>query len=143
MLPIHDNDNYVLELLRNGVRGYLLKDVEPDILLKAIRVVHAGKVFVHSKLADRLFHGLDESADINEAVRKLWLESQSERLTAREIEVVACIVKGLDNQSIAQALCISEKTVKNHLTHIFNKLNVRNRTQTLIYALQHKLMTLG
>ena len=143
VLTIHDNDNYVLELLRNGARGYLLKDVDPDVLLRAIHVVHAGKVFVHQQLANHLFHGLNESADINEAAHELWLESQPERLTAREIEVVACIVKGLDNQSIAQALCISEKTVKNHLTHIFNKLNVRNRTQTLIYALQHKLMTLG
>ena len=116
VLTIHDSDNYVLELLKNGVLGYLLKDVEPSMLIKAIHVVNEGNAFVYPSLA--------------------------ERLTSREMDVLSCIAKGFSNQDIAQALFVSEKTVKNHLTNIFRKLNVNDRTQALIYVLKHKIMTL-
>ena len=128
VLTIHDSDNYVLELLKNGVLGYLLKDVEPSMLIKAIHVVNEGNAFVYPSLAERLFGGV--------------AESRSERLTSREMDVLSCIAKGFSNQDIAQALFVSEKTVKNHLTNIFRKLNVNDRTQALIYVLKHKIMTL-
>ncbi len=142
VLTIHDSDNYVLELLKNGALGYLLKDVEPTMLIKAIHVVNEGNAFVYPKLAERIFGGLSESDDVNEKAREMWRESRSERLTAREMDVLSCIAKGFSNQDIAQALFVSEKTVKNHLTNIFRKLNVNDRTQALIYVLKHKIMTL-
>ena len=142
VLTIHDSDNYVLELLKNGALGYLLKDVEPTMLIKAIHVVNEGNAFVYPKLAERIFGGLSESDDVNEKAREMWRESRSDRLTAREMDVLSCIAKGFSNQDIAQALFVSEKTVKNHLTNIFRKLNVNDRTQALIYVLKHKIMTL-
>ena len=142
VLTIHDSDNYVLELLKNGALGYLLKDVEPAMLIKAIHVVNEGNAFVYPKLAERLFGGINEAEDLNEKAREMWRESRSERLTAREMDVLSCIAKGFSNQDIAQALFVSEKTVKNHLTNIFRKLNVNDRTQALIYVLKHKIMTL-
>ena len=115
-LTIHDSDNYVLEMLKNGALGYLLKDVEPSVLIKAIHVVNEGNTFVYPKLA--------------------------ERLTSREMDVLECIAKGFSNQDIAQALCVSEKTVKNHLTNICRKLNVNDRTQALVDVLKHKIISL-
>lgn len=142
VLTIHDSDNYVLELLKNGVLGYLLKDVEPTMLIKAIHVVNEGNAFVYPRLAERLFGGLQAGDDVNEKAREMWKESRSERLTSREMDVLACIAKGFSNQDIAGALFVSEKTVKNHLTNIFRKLNVNDRTQALIYVLKHKIVTL-
>ena len=142
VLTIHDSDNYVLELLKNDVLGYLLKDVEPTMLIKAIHVVNEGNAFVYPRLAERLFGGLQAGDDVNEKAREMWKESRSERLTSREMDVLACIAKGFSNQDIAEALFVSEKTVKNHLTNIFRKLNVNDRTQALIYVLKHKIVTL-
>ena len=142
VLTIHDSDNYVLELLKNGALGYLLKDVEPTMLIKAIHVVNEGNAFVYPKLAERIFGSLEANDDVNEKAREMWRESRSERLTSREMDVLSCIAKGFSNQDIAQALFVSEKTVKNHLTNIFRKLSVNDRTQALIYVLKHKIMTL-
>ena len=141
-LTIHDSDNYVLEMLKNGALGYLLKDVEPSVLIKAIHVVNEGNTFVYPKLAARLFGGVGEDEDLTEKAREMWKESRSERLTSREMDVLECIAKGFSNQDIAQALCVSEKTVKNHLTNIFRKLNVNDRTQALVYVLKHKIISL-
>ncbi len=142
ILTIHDNDNYVLETLKNGVLGYLVKDVEPDMLIKAIHVVNEGSCYVYPSLADRIFGVTGDEEDLNERAREMWSEGRGERLTAREMDVLSCIAKGFSNQDIAQALFVSEKTVKNHLTNIFRKLNVNDRTQALIYVLKHKMMSL-
>lgn len=141
-LTIHDSDNYVLELLKNGALGYLLKDVEPTVLIKAIHVVYKGNAYVYPELADRLFGGISEPEDVNEKAREMWNEGRSERLTNRELDVLACVAKGCNNQDIANELHVSEKTIKNHLTNIFRKLNVNDRTQALVYVLKNRIITL-
>ena len=141
-LTVHDSDRYVLEMLRNGALGYILKDVEPTMLIKAIHVVANGGTFVYPKLAERIFGGLSDGADVKAKAREMWRDGRGDRLTAREIDVLACIAKGFSNQDIAKALFVSEKTVKNHLTNIFRKLNVNDRTQALIYVLKHKIVSL-
>ena len=105
-------------------------------------MVAGGDAFVYPKLAERIFGGLIEGEDVNAKAREMWREGRAERLTPRELDVLSCIAKGFSNQDIAQALFVSEKTVKNHLTNIFRKLNVNDRTQALIYVLKHKIMTL-
>lgn len=141
-LTIHDSDKYVIEMLKSGVAGYLLKDVEPGILIKAIHVVAEGGTYVYPKLSERIFGGISEEDDLTLKARELWREGRPTRLTSREMDVLSCIAKGFSNQDIAQALFVSEKTVKNHLTNIFKKLHVNDRTQALIYVLKHKIMTL-
>ena len=141
-LTIHDSDNYVLELLKNGALGYLLKDVEPAVLIKAIHVVYDGNAFVYPELAERLFGGISQPEDVNEKAKEMWNEGRSERLTARELDVLACVAKGFSNQDIAEELHVSEKTIKNHLTNIFRKLNVNDRTQALVYVLRNRIITL-
>lgn len=141
-LTIHDSDNYVLEMLKNGALGYLMKDVEPDVLVKAIHTVHEGNAFVYPQLAERLFGSLRETDDVEQMAKEMWNEGRRERLTAREMDVLQCIAKGFSNQDIGKALDLSEKTVKNHLTSIFHKLKVNDRTQALIYVLKNKIITL-
>ena len=141
-LTVHDSDRYVLEMLRNGALGYILKDVEPTMLIKAIHVVANGGTFIYPKLAERIFGGLSDGADVKAKAREMWRDGRGDRLTAREMDVLACIAKGFSNQDIAKALFVSEKTVKNHLTNIFRKLNVNDRTQALIYVLKHKIVSL-
>ena len=77
VLTIHDSDKYVLELLKNGVLGYLLKDVEPSMLIKAIHVVNEGEAFVYPSLAERLFGGIAENEDITERARTMWREGRA------------------------------------------------------------------
>lgn len=141
-LTIHDSDNYVLELLKNGALGYLLKDVEPAVLVKAIHVVNDGNAFVYPMLAERLFGSVAISDNVESKAKEILDESRGERLTAREMDVLECIAKGFSNNDISKALGLSEKTVKNHLTSIFHKLKVNDRTQALVYVLKNKIISL-
>ena len=133
-LTIHDSDNYVLELLKN--------DVEPNVLIKAIHMVNEGNPFVYPKLAERLFGSSAVCGDVSRMAKEIWDESRGERLTPREMDVLGCIAKGLSNQDIGKALGLSEKTVKNHLTSVFHKLKVNDRTQALVYVLKNKIVSL-
>lgn len=141
-LTIHDSDNYVLEMLKNGAMGYLLKDVEPQVLVRAIHVVYEGNAFIYPQLSERLFGEVPEGEDFGTLAREMWDAGNKERITAREMDVLKCMVKGYSNQDIANALGISEKTVKNHLSGLFHKLKVKDRTQALIYVLKNKIISL-
>ena len=141
-LTIHDGDNYVLEMLRNGALGYLLKDVEPATLVRAIHVVNEGKPFIYPTLAERLFGSVHPQGDLEQKAKDLLTETRGERLTAREMDVVGCIAKGYNNADIGKALGVSEKTVKNHMTSIFHKLHVNDRTQALVYVLKNNIISL-
>ena len=138
VLTIHDGDNYIMEVLQHGTLGYILKDVEPEVLIHAIHVVNNGNAFVYPKIADRLF-GAQEN--IIENISR-YKNHHPKGLTAREMEVLGCITQGFSNQEIADSLCVSEKTVKNHLTNIFKKLKVTDRTQALVYVLKNKILSI-
>jgi DNA-binding NarL/FixJ family response regulator len=117
------DDEKLQPAVRAGAAGYLLKDVEPQQLVEAIRTVHAGGALLHPKVASRL---LEEMA--------------SDPLTPREREVLALIGRGMANKVIARELSLSEKTVKAHVSSILAKLGVSDRTQAALYAVRAGLV---
>jgi DNA-binding NarL/FixJ family response regulator len=139
ILTIHDDENYVLEVIKAGAAGYLLKDIEPGMLMKAIRTVQEGESFIYPTLAKRLFGQISKTDEKKDQVSYRRSEA---RLTEREVEVLHLISRGMSNQEIAHKLYLSEKTVKNHLTNVFRKINVTDRTQAVLYAIKHKIVAL-
>lgn len=142
VLTMHDDESYVLEVVKAGAVGYLLKDVEPGMLVKAIRTVYLGESFIYPTLAKRLFTELNKQDNKKTDIGKSLAGNKEERLTYREVEVLQLICQGMSNQEIAQKLFLSEKTVKNHLTNIFRKIDVSDRTQAALYALKNKIVIL-
>ena len=143
VLSAYDNDTYLLEFLKEGAQGFLCKDVEPQLLVRAIRAVYGGQPYIQPRLAQRLFGGQQNlPLDVRTWAQERWEATREERLTAREHDVLIGIARGLSNQDIGRVLDLSEKTVKNHLTSIFRKLHVNDRTQALICALKHHIIDL-
>ena len=132
ILTVADDDD-MLEVIRAGASGYLLKDVEPGELLKAIHTVYEGRPAFHPIVTSRL---LGEYNRLSMPVRK---DDEISMLTEREKEVLSLIAQGESNKNIAHKLFISEKTVKNHITSIFRKLKVEDRTQAAIFAIKRSV----
>lgn len=126
----------VAQVIRAGISGYVLKDVEPGELIEAIISASEGKSVIHPTIASKL---IGEFNRLSEAIAH---PTGLERLTPREREVLQLIARGYPNREIARALYISEKTAKNHITSIFRKLNIQDRTQAAILAIKHKLVEL-
>jgi NarL family two-component system response regulator LiaR len=127
-------DDQVFPAIKAGASGYLLKDSSPQDLLHAIREVHRGESFLAPAIARRLIQEINRPGDLPQA---------SDPLTARELEVLDLISKGLSNQEIADRLVISERTVRNHVGNILGKLHLANRTQAALYALEKGLVKKG
>lgn len=142
ILTINDDETYVKEIVGAGADGYLLKDIEPSMLVKAIRIVYEGGSFIYPTLAKKLFDELSNREAIKHESAERLYQRKEERLTYREVEVLQLVAQGLSNQEIAQKLFLSEKTVKNHLTNIFRKISVADRTQAVLYAIKHKIVVL-
>ena len=138
-LTIHDDENYMMKMIQSGAAGYLLKDVEPSMMVQAIRRVHAGESFVEPSLTAKLFLGITDREAQKPAPQAPGM-SESDKLSAREIEVLRLIGRGMSNAEIARELYLSEKTVKNHLTNIFRKIQVSDRTQAVLFAIKHKIV---
>lgn len=142
ILTIHDDEYYVLEVIKAGASGYLLKDVEASMLIEAIRVVHAGESFIYPTLAKKLFSQISRLENEQTGEHSAPRRRNEGRLTYREAEVLQLMAQGLSNHELAARLFLSEKTVKNHLTNIFRKIHVTDRTQAVIYAIKHKIVTI-
>ncbi len=126
ILTIHNEVEYLLKAIEIGVDGYVLKDSELSVLRKAIFSINDGNTYIQPSLAPLLKQKLQEPADLND-----------DGLTKREIEVLKLIAQGLYNKEIADTLSISEKTVKNHVSNIFRKINVSDRTQAAVFAIKN------
>ncbi|MBW4535578.1 MAG: response regulator transcription factor [Pleurocapsa minor HA4230-MV1] len=124
-----DEDDYIAHSIKAGAKGYLLKDMPVEELAQAIRLVARGYSQMGPGLMEKMFDGIvsDRSQTKSESPELL-------ELTAREIDVLNLIGTGCTNREIAQQLYIAEGTVKSHVTHILNRLNLRNRAQIAIYA---------
>ncbi len=136
-LTIHDQEEYLLEFIRAGAMAYLLKDVSPGQLVETIRGVARGESYIPPRLMAGVFQEIKRISN-----RQQLLGKDGEPLTIREIEVLKHVAMGDSNRTIARKLYISEKTVKNHLYRIFQKLEVEDRTQAALYALKNKIVNL-
>jgi len=123
-------DEEVVEMVKAGVSAYVLKDVAGAELVDTIHRVMQGEVVIHPRVANRLVRELARNDKKNEDTR----------LTKREKDVLLLLVRGHSNKDMADVMFISEKTVKNHLTSIFKKLGVKDRTQAAVYALKHRII---
>lgn len=132
VLTSFTEDEKVFSAIKAGAVGYLLKDISPPDLAKAIQAVHSGETHLHPEITKKL---------MNQFVSpKSDIEITPNELTPREMEVLQWIAQGLSNKELAKELTISEKTVKTHLSSIFSKLHLSDRTQAAIYALKHNLV---
>lgn len=146
VLTIHDDDEYIIELVNAGAKGYMLKDVDPARLVEAIRRVHQGESFIPVNLMTKVFQEIQRRSIARSGPAPSAASPSSsqpgeyEPLTERELEILQQIVDGHSNREIATALFISEKTVKNHITNILRKLNLSDRTQAAVFAIRHGLV---
>lgn len=143
MLTTFDDDEYVMKALHAGARGYLLKDIPPSDLAQAIRLVHAGIYQLDAAIAGKLIGSTlihTESTAARGKAEPDVTTLSPPPLTAREVEVLRLIASGATNREIAVQLMVSEGTIKNHISNILNRLDVRDRTQAALYARDHHLI---
>ena len=124
-----DEDDYIAHSIKAGAKGYLLKDMPVEELAQAIRLVYRGYTQMGPGLMEKMLDGMtSDTKDTDSQLPELA------ELTPREVEVLNLIGTGCTNREIAKKLYIAEGTVKSHVTHILNRLNLRNRSQIAIYA---------
>jgi DNA-binding NarL/FixJ family response regulator len=139
ILTTFDLDEYVLEALRAGASGFLLKDVPPEDLIDAIRVVAAGDALIAPSVTRRL---LDRFAELSPPVERTAPAGMNQ-LTEREVEVLRQMARGLSNAEIAGELYVSETTVKTHVGRVLMKLGLRDRVQAVVLAYESGLVQPG
>jgi two-component system, NarL family, response regulator LiaR len=132
VLTSFGDDDKLFAALRAGAAGYLLKDVEPAELVKAIRAAHTGTAPLSPAIATRV---------VEEIAAGGGAPAQVDDLTPRERDVLVLIAKGRSNKVIALELGVAEKTVKTHVSHILGKLDLTDRTQAALFAVRHGLVT--
>lgn len=132
MLTIHEDSEYLIKTINIGAEGYVLKDADVSSLVKAIRNVVAGEAYIHPTLSSVLVKAYQRKE-----IRKEPYDEVA--LTKREFEVICLISRGFNNKEIANELFISEKTVKNHVSNIFKKIKVNDRTQAALYAIKNNI----
>ena len=135
MLTLSMDETVVFEALKAGAKGYISKDASMSDLIKAVQTVHEGELWIERKLISVFFdheNGVEAGGEADQGTTE-------EGLTARQQEVLLCLSTGSTNKEIADALYISEKTVKSHLNSIFRKLHVSRRLEAILYAINKGL----
>ncbi|OMF37581.1 DNA-binding response regulator [Paenibacillus sp. FSL H8-0548] len=130
LLTTFDDDDYIAQAIRNGANGYLLKNVPPSRIISGIKTVHEGSMLIHPDIARKLAGMIGTPR--KETNKDLTIFG----LTAAEGQIVRLIAEGQSNKEIAASLFLSEGTIKNYISEILNKLELRDRTQIAIYYLK-------
>ncbi|MGC8777842.1 MAG: response regulator [Candidatus Caldatribacteriaceae bacterium] len=132
MLTVEEDEEIIFRAIREGARGYILKHNPPEVLLKSLRACLNGEVLwgeeIYLKVMGKLKKGIPLEAE------KLDLSPLAHLLSGREFEIVQLVVQGMGNREIAEKLFISENTVKNHLSRIFQKLGIKDRVELALLA---------
>ncbi|RTR36382.1 response regulator transcription factor [Robertmurraya yapensis] len=142
ILSIHDDENYVQHALKTGATGYLLKEMDADALIEAVKVVADGGSYLHPKVTHNLVKeyrrlAVEEVGGGDGYVQQVEIRRPLHLLTRRECEVLQLLADGKSNRGIGESLFISEKTVKNHVSNILQKMNVNDRTQAVVVAIKN------
>lgn len=137
ILTSYDEDEQVFEAIKAGASGYVLKDVNPDQLLMAIHAIADG----YSLLSPSIARKLRDEFQHHTRSAGAAITDENIPLTARENQVLTLIAQGHNNHEIARSLSISEKTVKTHISNIFTKLRITDRSQAILYAARQGLVT--
>ncbi|MDV7767753.1 response regulator transcription factor [Peribacillus sp. CSMR9] len=141
ILSIHDDENYVQHALKTGAQGYLLKEMDTDTLINAVRVVAEGGTYLHPKVTHNLvkeYRRLAAEVGANrDSVHAVEIRRPLHLLTRRECEVLQRLADGKSNRAVGESLYISEKTVKNHVSNILQKMRVNDRTQAVVLAIKN------
>ncbi len=130
ILTTFDEDEYIFEGLKNGADGYILKDVKSDEIINGIKTVYSGNILLQPEITTKVVRALNS---INIDREKDERRTVIEELTPREMEVAMLVARGKSNREICDELFLTEGTVKNHLSKILGKLELRDRTQLAIY----------
>jgi len=138
ILTTFDLDEYVYTALRLGASGFLLKDVSPEHLVVAVRLIAAGDQLLAPSVTRRLVERFTRTPVVPAAAAPTL-----ERLTPRELEVLQLVARGLSNAEIAEALVLGEATVKTHVAHVLAKLELRDRVQAVVLAYESGLVAAG
>ncbi len=130
ILTTFDEDEYIREGIKNGAKGYLLKNTKPDKIIETIKLVNSGIAVIQEEILNKLSNNLISSMDKKE-------RAHENIFTERELEVMKAVSEGLSNKEISKKLYISEGTVKNYITAILQKTNLTHRTQIAIYYIKN------
>jgi DNA-binding NarL/FixJ family response regulator len=136
VLTTFNDDEYIYEALKNGASGYLLKDASPAEIAGAIRAVYNGGALIQSEIAVKV---LDQFSELAKGNLKWLPDPKVELLTDREIDICRLVAEGKNNREIAHELYLSEGTVKNHITKVLIKLELRDRTQLAVFTIRNGL----
>ncbi len=135
ILTTFDDDEYVIEALKHGANGYLLKNIPPAQIIEGIRAVHAGNLLIHPDIAKKI-SGLLQARS-QPTIQSADQIMRQQGFTGMEQSIVQKIADGRSNKEIAQELFLSEGTIKNYISVILSKLELRDRTQIAIFYLKH------
>ena len=139
MLSIHDDESYVTHALKTGALGYMLKEMDANAIVAAIKVVAKGGSYLHPKVTKNLvseFRRLSERENKGN-FHQTEIRRPFHLLTKRECEVLQLLTDGQSNRTIGETLFISEKTVKNHVSSILQKMSVNDRTQAVVTGIKN------
>ncbi|SDJ29618.1 two component transcriptional regulator, LuxR family [Natribacillus halophilus] len=144
ILSIHDDESYVTHVLKLGAAGYMLKDMEADTLIEAVKVVGSGGAYIHPKVTYNLIQAYRRLASEDEepsraselGYKEVEYRKPLHIMTRRECDVLQLMTDGYSNRMIGEDLVISEKTVKNHTYKVLQKMNVNDRTQAVVESLK-------
>src|SRR5690625_2077301 len=140
ILSIHDDESYVTQALKTGEHGYLLKEMDSESLIEAIKVVSEGGSYLHPKVTHNLvleYRRLSRNSNRKPRVQRgIKYKKPLHILTKRECQVIQLMAEGNSNRKISETLYISEKTVKNHVSNILQKMKVNDRTQAVVEAIR-------
>lgn len=127
-ISVYEEDDLIMQMFKAGAVGYILKDISLENLINAIKNVYKGTTMINPRISRKLLNLISTDQKVGEA------------LTPREVEILREVAKGKSNKEIAEELYLSESTVKTHISHIFQKLNIKTRSEAILYAVKKGLI---